>query len=59
MSERTDLLTVVIQALGGGVLTNVLTSQDAADRVGALGGRYEVEGWEGDVRLTAVVPCGS
>jgi len=59
LSERTDLLMVVIQALGAEVLPTMLTSQDAADRVGALGGRYEVEGREGDVRLTAVVPCGS
>jgi signal transduction histidine kinase len=59
LSERAGLLTVVVQARGGGVLPSALTSQDAADRVGALGGRYEVEGCEGDVRLTAVVPCAS
>ena len=54
-----DLVTISVQARGGGVRPAMLASQDAADRVGALGGRYELGGQDGEPWVRAEIPCGS
>jgi hypothetical protein len=55
VAEDVGRLTVCVAPTSGVLETGSAALAGASDRVGALGGRFAVEG--GGTRLVAVVPC--